>query len=402
MELFHDDSTEIENIKEDIVRLQRKYTKSNYNLKDFIVSIGSNKKKLTKKNLNHVINKVCDIINCLGDKKWVEEKNRAIIKDLCDTYSLDFNKLYKKLSQVLKSKYLEIDATFYVEMRQRLERLSSLVQGKELRDILSECFTPLKTLRYERVRFLLTDIVKDKYIYTTQKLDPSCEHVVPKKLFKQERPMMSDMHHLFLSPSIINSVRDRLKFGHIDKNEKFRTVDEKGKSKESHFVNKYNKNLFDPEPYSKGRIARACAYFFTTYPDLFQYLNEVIVLDCLREWCAKYKPTKGELQRNYFIYQIQRNINPFVIYPKLVTHAYCDVQTKDMVKLKYKDQIAEHISNIDCEMEVIEECLSKYNEILEEHEDIVEASYIIIQIEKLRSSIKRISEIVKPKDDYEP
>lgn len=400
MELFHNDSTKIENIKDDIIKLQRKYAKCNYNLKDFIISIGPDKKKLSKKNVNHILNKVCDIINCLGDKKWVEEENKQIIEDLCKLYELDSNKLYKKLLSVLKEKYLGMDVNFVIEMKQKLEKLSSLVQGKELRDALTECFTPLKTIKYERIRYLFTDIVKDKYIYTTQKVDPSCEHIIPKKLFKQERPMMSDMHHIFLAPTVTNNIRDRLKFGIIDKSEHFKTVDEQGKSKESHFVNKYTKNLFDPEPYSRGRIARACAYFFTTYPDLFPYLSEVIVLDYLKEWCIKYKPTKGELLRNYFIYQIQKNVNPFIIYPELAIHAYQNVQTKDMVKLKYKNKIAGHISNIDIEIELIKGCLSKYNEILEEHDDIVEASYMIIQIEKLRSSINRISDIVKPKNDY--
>ena len=52
------------------------------------------------------------------------------------------------------------------------------------------------------------------------------------------------------------------------------------------------------------------------------HVCDVIDISTMKEWCTIYKPAKHEHKRNYFVYQVQKNINPYIIFPKLIDHAF--------------------------------------------------------------------------------
>lgn len=391
MELF-DDDMEIEKIKRDIIEILKKHTYADLKFKQFIAeSIPDDSNTRSKqKNINHLINDMYNIVNGLGEIKWVEEEIQNQIQTHCSKIGLDFKKVYNKLNQSLMDKYLNVNADLYSYLREKLQRLSSLVQGAKLREILSECFKTKREIPYDRLRYLLTNILKDKYVYTLQKIDPSCEHVIPKKLFNQQKPMISDMHHIFLAPTSINNIRDRRKFSELENDPKCTYINEKGVNKKSSASNKYNSNEFCPEPYSRGRIARACAYFFTVYPEFFPYICDVIDISVMKDWCTKYKPAKHEHKRNYFVYQVQKNMNPYVIFPKLIDHAFLDMEQGQVEKLKLEVKIVEHVDVITVKTEEINAVLEEYIDTANEPEDQMIASSLLIQMEKIKSSISRI------------
>lgn len=392
MELF-DDDMELEKIKREIIEILKKCTYSDLKFKQFITeSLKDDLDAKSKvKDTNHLINDMYNIINGLGEIKWVEENIQNQIRNHCKKLSLDHHKIHGKLIQSLTEKYLNINVEFYSALREKLQLLSSIVQGSQLRKILSECFKPRKEIPYDRLRYLYTNILKDKYVYTLQKIDPSCEHVVPKKLFNQQKQVASDMHNIFLAPTLINNIRDRMKFCDFEtKNCSY--INEKGINKKSSVSNKYTTTEFCPEPYSRGRIARACAYFFSVYPEYFPFICDVIDLSHMKDWCIKYKPSKHEHKRNYFIYQVQKNINPYVIFPKLIDHAFLDTEQIQMEKLKLETNIISNISAISTKADEIDKILEEYVNFVNDPDDQMIASILIIQMEKLKSAVSRISD----------
>lgn len=398
---FFDDDEEIEKIKYEIIECLKKYSYVDLDFHKFVNDELENDEniKSKKKDISKLVNDMYNIVNGLGEIKWVEDEMKTLISAHCKSLDIEFNKIYNKLSQSIKEKYLTMQTEFYSSLREKLQRLSSLTQGDKLRKILGECFKIKKDIPYDRVKHLFVSILHDKYIYTTHKINPSCEHVVPRKIFNQQKPMNSDMHNLFLAPTVINNIRDVIRFGTLNDSEKCQYINESGNIKKSSNSNKYNDTTFFPEPYSRGRISRACAYFFTVYPEFIPYLCDVIDINDLKEWCIKYKPTTNEHKRNYFIYQIQKNVNPYIIYPKLIDHVFSNIKLENIKKIKYENDIIEKLKKIESDTLDIDNILEKYVDILDSPKGQMDASFIITQMEKLKSCISKIDNYIKDIND---
>lgn len=237
-----------------------------------------------------------------------------------------------------------------MELRSKIISETNGLVGDELRSKLYEMFSPLSMpdfnrLSYEKARKILYSEIATVDIYGGHALDSiskkkiNCEHVWPQSFFKKKYPMRSDLNHCFASQHKLNTHRSDKKFDEIDDDEA-QFLDENGKkihpndvdssddedttSDELDFGNlseksNYN-NTFEPIDVSKGNIARAVAYFNTMYPKYD--ISKVIDIPVLLSWHHQDPVDDGERKRVEVIYNHQKNINPFIICPELVSRIY--------------------------------------------------------------------------------
>ena len=181
------------------------------------------------------------------------------------------------------------------------------------------------------------------------------EHAMPKSWFNEATqdnytvnvyPMYTDLHHLFPTDRLINTMRSNYPYGEVGPNitkqsaggfSKFgRCKDDLG-----YKVNGQNGRVFEPNDEYKGDLARVYFYMATCYES---YKNEKGVtrspadwdngdktmldgsvypffkdwaLKMLLRWAANDPVSEKEIKRNEGIYGIQGNRNPFVDYPGL-------------------------------------------------------------------------------------
>ena len=141
----------------------------------------------------------------------------------------------------------------------------------------------------------------------------NCEHVVCQSWFKKQEPMRGDLHHLFACESNCNTFRNDFPYQDFpDYNPKPSSGDDKvmpacGNTEDG---------FFEPEN-NKGIVARAALYFLLRYPGVIKvYQNKDI--EVLKSWAIAQPVSLYEKHRNYEIYQLQGNRNPFIDFPDLV------------------------------------------------------------------------------------
>ena len=153
----------------------------------------------------------------------------------------------------------------------------------------------------------------------------NCGHIVPQSFFHNVYVMKSDLHHLYLAYQSINFSREKYKFAMVpDKeaniiyNGSIKGVEDSDIVKNISKFSKYGCKIsekskkFEPDDDAKGKIARACAYFFTRYPWLLQKMSDVIEISTMVEWHEKFPPGDSEKKREAEIFKIQKNHNPYI------------------------------------------------------------------------------------------
>jgi len=231
--------------------------------------------------------------------------------------------------------------------------------GEELKSKLYSMFSPLSMkefnkLSYERARMILYSKIATVDIYGGHALDSiskkkiNCEHVWPQSFFKKKFPMKSDLNHCFASQYKLNTHRSNKKFDEIDDDEaqfldvngKKITIEDDESDDEESSDNEFDtedieanvsnlseksnyNNTFEPRDVSKGNVARAIAYFNTMYPKYD--LSKVIDVPILLRWHHEDPVDEGERNRVNVIYKYQKNVNPFIICPELVSRIYLDL-----------------------------------------------------------------------------
>lgn len=382
----------MDDIKKNLIKLQKKYSMNDFKLKKYIIKLL--KKDKNDKHINHMVNDIYMLLNSI-EKKHNDVYKKDIIKKHCKKLDLDFDTIYEKFNEMHEQKYFHIKKECFIEIKKQLEILVKKVNSKHLRNIIKECFYPKISLSYNQVRYILNNILKDTYIYTTQKKDNSCEHIVPKSIYNKQTPMVTDMHNIYLSPANINTLRDQLKFNNIE-TEPYKTIDETGKKNTRHqtHMNKYTDECFEPEKYSKGRIARSCAYFFSIYSEYIPFISKVIDIDVMIDWCTNFKPTKQEIKRSNFVYQIQKNINPFIVYPELINYIFDDIKCIDLNKIKYKHDLKIYSEIMKNNIPYIKEAYENYMKHVSKEEELINSGKISIQITKLNTSINKLIELL--------
>ena len=183
-----------------------------------------------------------------------------------------------------------------------------------------------KELTYAEARNELPNLNANPSIYMDKQKKPSvainCEHVVPQSRFKKKLPMRSDLHHLYPAYEPLNELRSNFKFVDIpDSDATFIYYMDKAKNEPVSAkvdakdvvceVNRY-KAQFEPNGISKGNIARACAYFFTRYPQYLPVMDQVIDVETMIKWHESDPVDVAEQIRDARIFKIQSAHNPYV------------------------------------------------------------------------------------------
>ena len=187
------------------------------------------------------------------------------------------------------------------------------------------------------------------------------EHAMPKSWFNegssdQSYPMYTDLHHLFPTDYVVNSIRSNYPYGEVDKTMNPTKQSEGGFSKFGicdpsigYTVVNGKARVFEPNDEYKGDLARVYFYMATAYEsyqsnagkerspknwksdmltsDVFPFFTDW-ALKMLLRWAQQDPISEKEIKRNEGIYGIQKNRNPFVDYPGLEQYiwgTYSDV-----------------------------------------------------------------------------
>lgn len=165
------------------------------------------------------------------------------------------------------------------------------------------------------------------------------EHSFPKSWFKEQKPMYSDLFHLYPTDTKINGMRSNYPFG---ENNGDKGMSQGGFSKLGTCTTPgYNGTVFEPNNEYKGDFARTYFYMVTayeknisswryqeggmqtldgnTYPGLKKWQ-----LDMLMRWAKQDPVSDKEIKRNNAVYGIQHNRNPFIDFPGLEVYVWGD------------------------------------------------------------------------------
>lgn len=137
------------------------------------------------------------------------------------------------------------------------------------------------------------------------------EHTFPQSNFGSNEPMVSDIHHLFVTDNPANGIRGNLRFGNVVSSVNW----SEGGSQRGN--NASGDQVFEPRDGHKGRSARAILYFVTRYENSGGHLSEDME-SAMKEWHFDYPPTEVDTQRSEDIYVLQNSRNPFADYPQMV------------------------------------------------------------------------------------
>ena len=207
------------------------------------------------------------------------------------------------------------------------------IQDESLKEKLKRLYGSHKQLSYKNARIALyndIDCENDQidliYSGTSYKwkcnsknipviTQVNCEHTVPRCLFNDKLPMLSDLHHLFSASTKVNNARANNPFKEIEYNmcDKFckeydctKTMPSNPEEYSCLITNK----AWMPRADDKGEIARAVLYFMTMY-DMVD-INLVGDLETFKAWNMKYPPSEREKARNDAINITQGNRNPYI------------------------------------------------------------------------------------------
>jgi len=135
----------------------------------------------------------------------------------------------------------------------------------------------------------------------------NCEHSWPQSL-GAVGIAKDDLHHLFPVESKINSVRGNKPFCEVSKV----TWSQEGSS---YGLSNLGTKCFEPPQSHKGDLARAMFYFSIRYSKPIDAEQEKF----FRKWSIEDKVDLNEIKRNNLIEDYQKNRNPFVDIPDLIT-----------------------------------------------------------------------------------
>ncbi|MDA8793819.1 endonuclease [Bacteriovoracaceae bacterium] len=159
------------------------------------------------------------------------------------------------------------------------------------------------------------------------------EHLFPQSIFGKLQPMKADFFHIYPTDGMVNNRRSRNPFGEVhEKSVRWRS---KNNSKLGKSISPgYTGRVFEPLDEFKGDIARGMLYFATRYENQIDKWNWVALnntkgqvyqkwfLRVLIKWHRQDPPSDYEIKRNQVGFQHQKNRNPFVDHPELVSRIW--------------------------------------------------------------------------------
>lgn len=217
----------------------------------------------------------------------------------------------------------------YEKQRQDLLTNTENMSGFELRNYLKEQFYVQNNVSHHIAMEILHKIDDGLFYDNNEPKEYNCEHIVPQLYFNSQYPMRTDLHHIYLCGVRSNSMRNNYKYGDILESdhpkwiindENFRSYDipDNPDDYSEYITNK----KFEPKKTSRGNVARSCAYFFTMYPQYFDVMVKVIDVYIMNEWNEIDPVNDVDIRRNYAVYDIQLNLNPYILCPELVSKAF--------------------------------------------------------------------------------
>lgn len=160
--------------------------------------------------------------------------------------------------------------------------------------------------------------------------DPNTEHTYAQSWFSssQSSTKKADLHHLFITDSVVNSSRGNLPLFTVA-NHSTANVYYSNTPWQSYRGNSQGGwQVFEPANASKGNVARALLYFNTRYGDTLTQQNVNMIPD-LVAWHYADPPDAAEIQRNNVLQGFQSNRNPFVDHPEFVNRIWGPVDNTD-------------------------------------------------------------------------
>lgn len=211
--------------------------------------------------------------------------------------------------------------------------------GAELLQTLTTCVSGHTSLSYAAARdamFLMFSDAAMNYtiecLYTGRKAmmvkdrataganDFNTEHTWPQSLGATGEAM-TDIHHLFPTDIMANSVRGNYPFG-VVMTATWTGPDPDGNGPSKLGTSASGATVFEPRNPSKGNVARALFYFYTRYhlakPTSYSTSNFKSEEAVLHTWHLQDPPDAAERAENEAIFQIQRNRNPYIDHPEYV------------------------------------------------------------------------------------
>jgi len=164
----------------------------------------------------------------------------------------------------------------------------------------NECIYTGRTISYTAAAFNTTTLNNAPYEMNT-------EHTWPQSFGASVEPMLSDLHHIFISDAGTNTARGNKPLDWVATP----TQTYPGGSKA-------NSTTFEPRNEHKAAAAAAMLYFRLRYATTagvdFSYLTPAME-QTYRQWLSNYPPGMTLRQRNSDIALVQQNRNPFIDYP---------------------------------------------------------------------------------------
>jgi len=157
------------------------------------------------------------------------------------------------------------------------------------------------------------------YSYTGSS-NPNTEHTYAQSWFtgSDTNKKKSDLHHLFVTNSTVNSSRGNYPFD-VVANHSSATVYYTNTPRQSYRgTNASGRTVFEPADQFKGNIARALLYFYTRYSGESLSQQNVDMLPTLLQWHVADPPDAAEVTRNNGVFAYQNNRNPYVDHPEFV------------------------------------------------------------------------------------
>ena len=156
--------------------------------------------------------------------------------------------------------------------------------------------------------------------------DVNAEHTIPQSFFNKNQPMVSDLHHLFSSPSKLNNMRSNYPFKQMDYSDCIQfchnfecSYDVPSNPDEYSCLGK-DKSSWMPIKKDRGQVARAIFYFFTMYDGVD--ISRVGDINTFKQWNRQFPPSQREKARNDALNRTQGNRNPYIDDPSLVDKAW--------------------------------------------------------------------------------
>lgn len=241
------------------------------------------------------------------------------------------------------------------------------LNGQELKTALFDIIKSSSAVSYKQLwnKFSLTDAKPDgtvwdmysdtpnetpPYVYKfsddqcgNYKIEGDCynrEHSFPASWFNDEKPMYTDLFHIYPTDGYVNSKRSNYPFGEVDR------LNIIWKSENGSLLGMREGSttdiVFEPIDEYKGDFARTYFYMATRYQNLIgSWKNntsstEIILdgstyivfeewyLDILLKWHKEDAVSEKEIKRNNEIFKIQHSRNPFIDSTQFVSRIWGD------------------------------------------------------------------------------